>query len=171
MGNKGEEPLGGCKLSITVIRRPVPNQPKLFRMRCGVPFVLFLSRPFERQIHGTVNLTTFCYLLRVLWCHRVRFSCYFCQKRGTVNLCKIEGLTSHLVHIFGGDRSNPTFTHRISHINSRWIHRFTTLRNSYEFVRNSHEFRTNRPPFCLVTAICCTHSIFNNLFCKSLDTR
>ena len=43
----------------------------------NVPFV---NRPFESEIHGTVNLTYFCCVLLVTWCHCVRFSCYLRPK-------------------------------------------------------------------------------------------
>ena len=56
-----------------------------------------VKRPFEWEIHGSANLTTFCCVLRVTWCHCVCFSCYLRQKRGTTNVCKLEVLTSHLV--------------------------------------------------------------------------
>ena len=75
-----------------MILPPPPPSPPTHRI--PVPFV---NRPFEWEIHGTVNLTTFCCVLRVTWCHHVRFSCYLRQKRGTINVCKLEVLTSHVV--------------------------------------------------------------------------
>ena len=43
----------------------------------GVPFV---NRPFESEIHGTVNFTYFCCFLLVTWCHCVLLSCYLRPK-------------------------------------------------------------------------------------------
>ena len=59
--------------------------------------VPFVNRPFEWDIHGTVNFTTFCFVLRVTWCHRVPFSCYLRPKRGPTNVCKLQVLSSHMV--------------------------------------------------------------------------
>ena len=42
--------------------------------------VPFVNRPFESEIHGTVNFTYFCCLLLVTWCHRVLLSCYLGPK-------------------------------------------------------------------------------------------
>ena len=39
-------------------------------------YVPFVNRPFESQIHGTVNFTQFCCVLLVTWCYRVLLSCY-----------------------------------------------------------------------------------------------
>ena len=44
--------------------------------RC-VPFV---NRPFESEIHGTVNFTQFCCVLLVTWCYRVLLPCYLRPK-------------------------------------------------------------------------------------------
>ena len=52
-----------------------------------------VKRPFEWEIHGSANLTTFCCVLRVTGCHHVRFSCYLRQKHGTIHVCKLEVLT------------------------------------------------------------------------------
>ena len=43
----------------------------------NVPFV---NRPFESEIHGTVNFTQFCCVLLVTWCYRVLLSCYLRPK-------------------------------------------------------------------------------------------
>ena len=43
----------------------------------NVPFV---NRPFESEIHGTVNFTYFCCVLLVTWCYRVLLSCYLRPK-------------------------------------------------------------------------------------------
>ena len=51
-----------------------------------------VNRPFEWEVHRSVNSTTFCCVLRVTWCHRVCFSCYLRPKRGTINVCKCEVL-------------------------------------------------------------------------------
>ena len=45
--------------------------------REDVPFV---NRPFESEIHGTVNFTQFCCVLLVTWCYRVLLSCYLRPK-------------------------------------------------------------------------------------------
>ena len=42
--------------------------------------VPFVNRPFESEIHGTVNFTQFCCVLLVTWCHRVLLSCYLRPK-------------------------------------------------------------------------------------------
>ena len=44
---------------------------------CHVPFV---NRPFESEIHGTVNFTQFYCVLLVTWCYRVLLSCYLRPK-------------------------------------------------------------------------------------------
>ena len=46
----------------------------------GSPRVPFVNRPFESEIHGTVNLTYFCCVLLVTWCYRVLLSCYLRPK-------------------------------------------------------------------------------------------
>ena len=43
----------------------------------NVPFV---NRPFESEIHGTVNFTQFCCVLLVTWCYCVLLSCYLRPK-------------------------------------------------------------------------------------------
>ena len=48
-------------------------------MTLCVPFV---NRPFESEIHGTVNFTQFCCVLLVTWCYRVLLSCYLRPKYG-----------------------------------------------------------------------------------------
>ena len=42
--------------------------------------VPFVNRPFESEIHGTVNFTYFCCFLLVTWCHCVLLSCYLRPK-------------------------------------------------------------------------------------------
>ena len=42
--------------------------------------VPFVNRPFEYEIHSTVNFTYFCYVLLVTWCHRVLLLCYLRPK-------------------------------------------------------------------------------------------
>ena len=39
-------------------------------MGVSVPFV---NRPFESEIHGTVNFTIFCFVLLVTWRHHLHF--------------------------------------------------------------------------------------------------
>ena len=43
-------------------------------------YVPFVNRPFESEIHGTVNFTYFCCVLLVTWCYRVLLSCYLRPK-------------------------------------------------------------------------------------------
>ena len=43
-------------------------------------YVPFVNRPFESEIHGTVNFTQFCCVLLVTWCYRVLLSCYLRPK-------------------------------------------------------------------------------------------
>ena len=40
----------------------------------------FVNRPFESEIHGTVNFTPFCCVLLVTWWYRVLLSCYLRPK-------------------------------------------------------------------------------------------
>ena len=53
---------------------------QVFLQGGGVTDVPFVNRPFESEIHGTVNFTYFCYVLLVTWCHRVLLSCYLRPK-------------------------------------------------------------------------------------------
>ena len=46
----------------------------------GDSHVPFVNRPFESEIHGTVNFTQFCCVLLVTWCYRVLLSCYLRPK-------------------------------------------------------------------------------------------
>ena len=46
----------------------------------GAENVPFVNRPFESEIHGTVNFTQFCCVLLVTWCYRVLLSCYLRPK-------------------------------------------------------------------------------------------
>ena len=48
--------------------------------RCDGSCVPFVNRPFESEIHGTVNFTQFCYVLLVTWCYRVLLLCYLRPK-------------------------------------------------------------------------------------------
>ena len=52
-------------------------QPPHSELHIHVPFV---NRTFESEIQGTMNFTTFCCVLLVTWCHRVRFSSYLRPK-------------------------------------------------------------------------------------------
>ena len=84
-----------------------------------------------------MNLTTFCCVLRVIWCHRVRFSCYLRQKRGTINVCKLEILSSHLIQHIRWDSveseiHGPQFTHKFTP--GAHIH------ETVKFVRNLYVF-------------------------------
>ena len=47
---------------------------------CCVVNVPFVNRPFESEIHGTVNFTYFCCVLLVTWCHPVLLLCYLRPK-------------------------------------------------------------------------------------------
>ena len=42
--------------------------------------VPFVNRPFESEIHGTVNFTQFCCVLLITWCYCVLLSCYLRPK-------------------------------------------------------------------------------------------
>ena len=46
----------------------------------GPLHVPFVNRPFESEIHGTVNFTQFCCVLLVTWFYRVLLSCYLRPK-------------------------------------------------------------------------------------------
>ena len=56
----------------------------------GVDYVPFVNRPFESEIHGTVNFTQFCCVLLVTWCHLVLLSCYLRPKQDATNRCNLE---------------------------------------------------------------------------------
>ena len=87
---EGEEPEGGEEEGV--------EDPNGVIEQC---VYLFLDRPFEWDIHGTVNSTTFSCVLRVTSCHRLRVSCYLRPKRGPTNVCKLQVLSSHMVqHIW-----------------------------------------------------------------------
>ena len=43
-------------------------------------YVACVKQLFEWEIHGSANLTPLCCVLRVTWCHCVRFLCYVRQK-------------------------------------------------------------------------------------------
>ena len=62
----------------------VDKQYKLVVYKVGQPkggtHVPFVNRPFESEIHGTVNFTQFCCVLLVTWCYRVLLSCYLRSK-------------------------------------------------------------------------------------------
>ena len=70
---------------VTHPKRPTPPPP--------LPCV---KRPFEWEIHGSANLAFFCCVLRVTWCHHVRFLCYLRHNGGTINVSKFEVVTSRL---------------------------------------------------------------------------
>ena len=82
---------------------------------CYATNVPFVKRPFEWETHGGANLATFCCVLRVTWCHCVRFSCYLRQNGATINVSKFKVLTSHLFpHIWccsvESGANSPKFT-------------------------------------------------------------
>ena len=60
-------------------------------LRSRLRFVPFVNRPFESEIHGTVNFTYFCCFVLVTWCHRVLLSCYL-RPSGEHNLAYQEYL-------------------------------------------------------------------------------
>ena len=119
----------GCCSVTTHVRRVLPStvqapggivhhrtSTKRQRTTLYVPCV---KRPFEWDIHVSVNLATCCYVLRVSWCQRVCFSCYLHQNVGTTNVCRCEVSTSHLVrHIrwcsVKCGVNSPKFTHRFT---------------------------------------------------------
>ena len=55
------------------------NAPNRLSCPTGTP-VPFVNRPFESEVHGTVNFTQFCCVLLVTWCYRVLLSCYLRPK-------------------------------------------------------------------------------------------
>ena len=80
-GKKAQTPVGyshGTRVStggpVTAIKGVIPwVTPRVV----DVPFV---NRPFESEIHGTVNFTQFCCVLLVTWCYRVLLPCYLRPK-------------------------------------------------------------------------------------------
>ena len=100
----------------------------------GAPCV---KRLFEWEIHGSANLATFWYVLRVTWCHCVCFSCYLHENGGTINVSKFEVLTSRLFpHIrccsVESGANSPKFTPRFTQ-DSRESKTVTFVRILYEF--------------------------------------
>ena len=94
-GLEGESPTGdfisrGGKLPPS---GKVPGAPKGQRGRrvCG-SFVPFVKRPFEWEIHGSVNLTNLCFVLHVTWRHRLRFRCHLRQNIVARNALKFDVL-------------------------------------------------------------------------------
>ena len=59
---------------------PPPSAPQEAPSKSPEPSVPFVNRPFESEIHGTVNFTQFCCVLLVTWCYRVLLSCYLRPK-------------------------------------------------------------------------------------------
>ena len=53
---------------------------RFFLLISSAMHVPFVNRPFESEIHGTVNFTHFCCVLLVTWCYRVLLSCYLRPK-------------------------------------------------------------------------------------------
>ena len=105
-----------------------------------------VNRPLEWDIHGSVNWTTVCGVLRVTWCNRVRFSCYFRQKRGTINVCKSKVLRRHLVQRI---RLGSV---KCEILAAKFTYKFTLGSQIHEivkFVLKLYEFRTNLPQFPL----------------------
>ena len=56
----------------------------------GMPYVPFVNRPFESEIHGTVNFTNFCFVLLVTWRHRLCFLCHLRQNVVLRNVLKFD---------------------------------------------------------------------------------
>ena len=56
------------------------GNPCMWTPQRGNTLVPFVNRPFESEIHGTVNFTQFCCVLLVTWCYRVLLSCYLRPK-------------------------------------------------------------------------------------------
>ena len=89
-----------------------------------------------------MNLTTFRCVLHVTWFHRVRFSCHLRPKHGTIHVCKLEVLTSHLVqHIRWCAAESEIYAPNFTQIRAR----FTDSRDC-EIRTNSSEIRTNFVP-------------------------
>ena len=60
--------------TVQTMSRPRPH------CRSMHPNVPFVNRPFESEIHGSVNFTQFCCVLLVTWCYRVLLLCYLRPK-------------------------------------------------------------------------------------------
>ena len=56
----------------------------------GSLFVPFVNRPFESEIHGTVNFTNFCFVLLATWRHRLRFLCHLRRNVVVRNVLKFD---------------------------------------------------------------------------------
>ena len=132
LGNTLSQP---TNLSLETRREVVLRSYTMFRptLQAREHYVPFVKRPFEWGIHGSANLATFCCVLRVTCCHRVRFSCYLRQNGATINASKFKVLPSRLFpHIrcssveFGAN--SPKFTQDSLQI------------QGCEFVRISDEF-------------------------------
>ena len=75
------------------LREPLAFAGDLCSWQCpSVDHVPFVNRPFEWEIDGSVNLTTFCGVLLVTWRHGVCFSCYLRQKVVARNVFKSDVL-------------------------------------------------------------------------------
>ena len=67
--------------AIRVKGRSISNMLCTPNLTCTIEeLVPFVNRPFESEIHGTVNFTQFCCVLLVTWCYRVLLSCHFRPK-------------------------------------------------------------------------------------------
>ena len=113
-----------------------------------------MKRLFEWGIHRGANLATFYCVLRVTWCHCVRFSCYFRPNGATINVSNFKVLTSRLFpHIrccfVEPCVNSPKFTQDSLQIQGS---EFRT-----KFVRNSYELRTGFVPcvpLCTLSLSC-----------------
>ena len=72
--------------------------------------VPFVNRPFESEIHGTVNFTNCCFVLLVTWRHRLRFLCHLHQNVVPGNVLKFDGYPCWYLH-------NVGLTHRELNVN------------------------------------------------------
>ena len=106
---------------------------------CGpCTLVPFVKWSFEWGIRGGANLTTFCYVLRVTWCHHVCFSCYFRQNGAAINVSNLGVSTSHPhAHIrrcsVEPTANSPKFTQNSQQIQACEF-RTKFVRISYQFV-------------------------------------
>ena len=57
-----------------------PSRERNTHSNPAIENVPFVNRPFESEIHGTVNFTYFCCFLLVTWCYCVLLSCYLRPK-------------------------------------------------------------------------------------------
>ena len=81
VGSPNPSPTTPAGSALTTPKTSSPCTPFAPQLIKGVgACVPFVNRPFESEIHGTVNFTYFCCVLLVTWCYRVLLSCYLRPK-------------------------------------------------------------------------------------------